>query len=65
MCSRALLINPDDLATLQTVRADGSSTSGCIAANITGSSGVIGGANRTIIMWGTMDAAGINWCIGR
>lgn len=60
----SLLINPDDLATLQATR-DGNSTSGCITANITGSSGVIGGANRTIIVWGEMSVPAIDWCIGR
>jgi len=59
----SLQLNADNLQGLQSV--DGKSTSGCVATNLNGSSGVIGGNNRSVITWGTLNNAEINWCIGK
>lgn len=56
----SLQVNPNDLETLQMT-----SESGCVTANIAGSSGVIGGSSRVIVTWGELDISAINWCIGR
>lgn len=56
----SLQVNPNDIEILQMT-----SETGCVAANITGSSGVIGGYSRVIVTWGELTDAAINWCIGR
>lgn len=60
----SLQMNPNTLKDIQAT-ATGESTSGCVATNLNGSSGVIGGTNRVVVTWGELTDAAINWCIGK
>ncbi len=60
----SLQINPDDFKSLQST-GNGEPTVGCATANVSGSSGVIGGSSRVIVIWGELDTSITDWCIGR
>ncbi len=58
-----LQLNPDTIQGLQTKGTI--PTNGCVATNLNGSSGVIGGTNRVVVTWGTLTDSAINWCVGK
>ncbi len=60
----SLRINPEDFRKLQTTET-GEPTTGCATANLTGSSGVVGGSSRVVVTWGETTQSIIDWCVGR
>ncbi len=60
----SLRINPEDFKALQSTE-NGEPTSGCATANLTGSSGVLGGSSRVVVIWGEITQSITDWCIGR
>ncbi len=59
-----LRMDSENLKSMQ-MTEDGEATSGCVTNILNASSGIIGGSNRVIVIWGELNDAAINWCTGR